>query len=298
MSPDAHGNIRGRRLVVFGCGYVGAAVAREAVQRGATVTTLTRNAAKAIALRAEGMEVVVADLATTDWHRQIPGAADFVLNSVSSGGGGLEGYRQSYVAGMESMLAWAHARGAAGTVVYTSSTSVYPQAVGAVVAESSATGGDERARLLLLTEALLRENGGACRRWFVLRLAGIYGPARHHLLNQVRTGTVAGYGQHRLNLAHRDDIAAAVWRCFLAPPDVANEIFNVADDAPTPKAEVARWLADRIGVPPPSFSGEPAEGRRAVTPDRVIANGKLKSVLGWQPRFATFRAGYDNLLSR
>jgi nucleoside-diphosphate-sugar epimerase len=298
MSPDAHGNIRGRRLVVFGCGYVGAAVARQAVERGVSVTALTRNEAKAIALRAEGIDVVVADLAATDWHRAITGRVDFVLNCVSSGGGGLDGYRHSYVAGMESVLAWARARGAAGTLVYTSSTSVYPQDGGAVVDEHAATGGDERAALLLQTEAALRENGGACDRWFVLRLAGIYGPARHHLLNQVRTGTVAGLGQHRLNLAHRDDIAAAIWGCFTAPPGVANEMFNVADDAPTPKAEVARWLADRVGATPPVFSGEPAEGRRAVTPDRVIANRKLKSLLGWQPRFASFRAGYENLLSR
>jgi hypothetical protein len=35
-----------------------------------------------------------------------------------------------------------------------------------------------------------------------------------------------------------------------------------------------------------------------VTPDRVIANEKLKATLGWRPQFATFREGYENLLSR
>jgi nucleoside-diphosphate-sugar epimerase len=298
MPTNAHGNFHGRRLVVFGCGYVGAEVAREAVARGVQVTALTRNEAKAIALRETGIEVVVADLADAAWHARIAGGADFVLNCVSSGGGGVAGYRHSYLAGMDSILAWSRTRGAAGTLVYTSSTSVYPQNGGAIVDETAATGGEERAEVLVETEKHLRENAGAFRRWFVLRLAGIYGPNRHHLLNQVRTGTVAGRGEHRLNLAHRDDIAAAVWTCFTAPPAVANEVFNVADDAPARKDDVTRWLAGRLGVATPLFSGEPAEGRRAVTPDRVIANAKLKAVLGWRPQFATFREGYENLLSR
>ncbi len=298
MGPNAHGNFHGRRLVVFGCGYVGAEVARQGVARGLRVTALTRNAAKVVALRAAGIEAVVADLADAGWHAQVEGGADFVLNCVSSGGGGIEGYRHSYLAGMDSVLAWARTRGAAGTLIYTSSTSVYPQAGGATVNEGAATGGDERATLLLETENRLRENAGACTRWFVLRLAGIYGPARHHLLNQVRAGDVAGRGEHRLNLAHRDDIVAAVWACFTAPAAVANEVFNVADDAPTRKDEVVRWLAERLGVTPPAFSGEPAPGRRAVTPDRAIANAKLKAELGWRPRFPSFREGYETLLSR
>ena len=57
MPPFAHGNFSGKRLVVFGCGYVGGAVAREARERGMRVTALTRNAAKAIPLREAGIEV-------------------------------------------------------------------------------------------------------------------------------------------------------------------------------------------------------------------------------------------------
>jgi hypothetical protein len=39
-------------------------------------------------------------------------------------------------------------------------------------------------------------------------------------------------------------------------------------------------------------------GGRSATPDRIIANGRLKAALGWRPRFGTFREGYANLLSR
>src|SRR5450759_1353813 len=114
MSADAHGNFAGKHLVIFGCGYAGAEVARQAVARGLRVTALTRNEAKAIALRAGGVETIVADLAAAAWHTRIAGGAVFLLNCVSSGGGGLDGYRHSYVDGMASVLAWARSRGAAG----------------------------------------------------------------------------------------------------------------------------------------------------------------------------------------
>lgn len=295
MSED-----RIKRLVVFGCGYVGAAVALEGLLRGWHVTALTRNSAKALLLREQGIETVVADLATDDWHGRIAGSADYVLNCVSSGGGGVEGYRHSYLAGMESILAWARRTGPAGTLVYTGSTSVYPQGGGVTIDEQASTTetDGERPRLLLATEERLRAAIEASRRWFVLRLAGIYGPGRHHLLDQVRTGEVAGLGTHHLNLIHRDDIVRGVMACFLAPETVRNEIINLADDGPARKAELVSWLAARLDLPAPRFTGEPAGGRRAVTPDRLIANTKARALLGWAPRYPTFREGYESLLSR
>lgn len=299
MAPDAHGNFSGKHLVIFGCGYVGTAVAHQAVARGMRVTALTRNAATASALRGNSIGIVEADLATEEWHARIAWPADFALNCVSSGGGGLDACRRSYVEGMASVIAWARARGGIGTLVYTSSTSVYPQGGGGRVDELAATAGaGERGRILLEAESQLVAGGTACGRWFVLRLAGIYGPARHHLLDQVRAGEVAGRGDYRLNLIHCDDICAAVWAAFGAPTTVANQIFNVADNGAAPKAEIAAWLAKRLGIPAPRFTGEPAQGRRTVTPDRVIVNDKLKTVLGWRPIFPSFREGYEKILSR
>src|SRR5882757_4157739 len=112
----------GKRLVIFGCGYIGSALARAALAAGATIEALTRNPEKAAALRTAGLaKVVVTDLAAADWHARIAGGAEMVVNCVSSGGP--DTYRSSYVGGMQSVLAWA-AQGPApiGTLVYTSST--------------------------------------------------------------------------------------------------------------------------------------------------------------------------------
>lgn len=290
--------LEGKHLLIVGCGYVGEAVARAAMAGGARVSALTRNADKAAALRALGAEVVVADLATAEWHSHWRQAPDFLLNAVSSGGGGLEGYRRSYVEGMVSLAAWASQVGPVGTAVYTSSTSVYPQDGGVAVDETSPTGGGERAQLLLAAEETLRAARGAWRRWFILRLAGIYGPGRHYLLEQVRAGEVVGVGGHRLNLIHRDDAAGAVLAVLRAPPTVGSEILNVADDGAARKEEVAAWLAEQVGLPAPRFTGEASSLRRPTVPDRVILNAKLKAKLGWRPGFSTYRDGYGGFLSR
>ena len=294
-------SLHGKRLVIVGCGYVGTAVAREACRAGLRVEALTRNPGRAAELAALGAHTVVADLATDTWHGRLTPGADLVLNCVSSGGGGLDGYRRSYVVGMRSLLAWAQ-RDPAGTLVYTSSTSVYPQGGGVVVDEEAPTeGAGETGRILLEAEELLRRGSGACGRWFILRLAGIYGPGRHHLLDQVRTGAaeIAGSGAQHLNLAHRDDICAAVFAAFSAPVSLSGGIFNVADDAPAPKTEVVRWLAEQLGRPAPRFTGGAASARRgfASPPDRLISNAKLKAKLGWQPRYPSFREGYAAILS-
>jgi nucleoside-diphosphate-sugar epimerase len=138
------------------------------------------------------------------------------------------------------------------------------------------------------------------RRHFILRLAGIYGPGRHHLLDQLRTGagSLGGSGDHRLNLAHRDDIVAAIFACLAAPATIASDVFNVADSAPALRAEVVTWLAAKLGRPVPGFDGSTTTRRGgAPMPDRIISSARIQQVLGWRPRYPDYGAGYETLLS-
>lgn len=292
--------IANQRLVIFGCGYIGSALADAALAAGMRVQALTRNPEKAAALRAKGVEVIVADLASTDWHARIAAGPECVVNCVSSGGP--ENYRRSYVEGMQSVLAWA-ARGGkpVGTFVYTSSTAVYPQGGGAVVDETAdAPGATPNGSIIRESEILLQSApASAVARHFILRLAGIYGPGRHHLLDQLRQGLpmLGGSGAHRLNLAHRDDIVAAILACLAASGGVGSEVFNVADSAPALRAEVVAWLAGKLGRPAPGFDGSTTSRRGgAPMPDRIIGNAKLQRVLGWHPKFPDFLSGFETIL--
>lgn len=299
VSKPTNDTARNERLVVFGCGYLGREVANEGLKRGMSVLALTRNPSTASALESRGITAVVADLATESWHDHFIGRFDYVVNCVSAGGGGIDGYRRSYVEGAQSIIGWARKNRQIGTLVYTSSTSVYEQGGGQVVDESAATlGGNERSRLLLEAEAMLRQGREGFARWFILRLAGIYGPGRHSLIEQVRTGVVSGAPGHHLNLVHRDDACAAVWAALDAPPVVADQVYNVADNAAATKGEIVEWLAKTLAVAAPSFSGSAGSERRAGAPDRIIQNRRLRSDLGWVPAFPTYREGYSRILSR
>jgi nucleoside-diphosphate-sugar epimerase len=96
---------------------------------------------------------------------------------------------------------------------------------------------------------------------------------------------------------HRDDIVAAILACLRAPAALADEIFNVADTAPAIREEAVRWLAGRLGRPMPSFDGLAGSRRDgAPMPDRVISSGKIQRLLGWQPLYPDYHAGFEAIL--
>ena len=286
----------GGGVFIVGCGYLGQAVALRLRARGMPVTALTRNPATAAGLEAAGIPTTIAELSAEAWHPRVPDGIGAVVNCVSAGGGGLEGYRRSYVAGMQSMLQWVRARPGIRTVVYTGSTSVYPGSGGAAIDESAPVGGGERPQFLLEAERLLLGEPGGFRA-FVLRLAGLYGPERDHLVRQVRAGAVSGRPDVHLNLIHRDDAAAAVEAAILAPAEVPGGIFNIADEGAAMRGEVVAWLAARMGLPSPPFTGEEGPRREGPAPDRIIRSGRAREVLGWRPTYPDFRSGYAAFMS-
>lgn len=287
--------LTGVHLVVLGAGYIGGCLAGRAVAMGAKVTVLTRNATKAAELSRLGCQAVVASLESADWHDQIAGA-DLVLNSVSAGGGGLAGYQKSYLEGARSILRWGSQSSSHATLIYTGSTSVYPQGNGVIVSEDDRVAGEnERSRILIETENVIEQWPGRSR---VMRLAGIYGPERHFLLDQLRAGedVLPGSGENYLNLIHRDDAVSAIMAAFRAGDSNSHRVFNVVDDGRARKGEIVAWLADSIGVKPPVFDGNAIGLRRANRPDRIISNHRIKKELDWSPSYKTYREGYRQIL--
>jgi nucleoside-diphosphate-sugar epimerase len=291
-------------IVIFGCGYVGTALARQLLLDGHRVTALTRNNEKAQALRALGLNQVVCErLDSTHWHEMITEPVDAWINCVSSAGNGLEGYHASYLGGMRSILEWsdryqAHIKRA----VYTSSTSVYPQNTGKWVDETAdCTEAPATGRILLKAEQSLLNHSATYPR-FIIRLAGIYGPDRSYLIRQLKesNGSIPGRGDYTLNCIHRDDCVSAILSLLYHAPAEASGIFNAADDQPMHKTVVMEWLARQLDVPVPRFDpelqSERLQRRGGKMPDRRIANQKLKRVCGWQPHYSSCFEGYSELL--
>ena len=298
------GTWAGKSIVIFGCGYLGGALAREAVARGCAVTALTRNPKTAEILGRAGVgKVVNASLEDHAWHRLVDDAQDFAVNCVGSGGAGEDGYRRSYLDGQRSILRWM-VHGRVGTVLYTSSTSVYPQGGGELVSEepAGAEPGSWRGRIIRASERLLEagmaESGGG--RWFILRLAGLYGPGRHRFLDLCLGAREAippdsdGY----LNLIHRDDACSAIVAALEAPAHIRNEILNVSDGSPHRKSEIAAWVAEIPGRAGPEGASPGASPRSASRQarNRGISNEKIRGLLGWSPKYSSFREGFGEIL--
>jgi nucleoside-diphosphate-sugar epimerase len=224
----------------------------------------------------------------------LPAAFDVVVYAASTGGGGPEAYALAYDVGVKRALAWAAAVGAQ-TFVFTSSTGVYRQDDGRIVDEESVVGGAPTADAILGGERAVLNSGFAKAR--VLRFGGLYGPGRHHLVDQLRRGehVIGGRVDHYINYLHRDDAASALLAALVAGPDGAR-VYNVGDGCPVTKEALARWIAKRLGQPEPVFDPSAPAGPRVAKggrtqPSRIVATGRIRAELGWKPALADVFAG-------
>jgi nucleoside-diphosphate-sugar epimerase len=281
------------KIAVLGCGYVGAEFARQAKAAGHEVLGVVRSEASRDKLRAEGLAAEAFDLYAGDWAL-LPKQFDAVVYAASTGGGGPEAYALAYDVGVKRALAWARGVGAQA-FVFTSSTGVYRQDDGTLVDEESVVGGAPTADAILGGErAVLSSGFGKAR---VLRFGGLYGPGRHHLVDQLRRGerVIGGRVDHYINYLHRDDAASSVLAALGGGPAGAR-VYNVGDGCPVTKEALARWIAERLGQSAPVFDPSAPAGPRVAKggrtqPSRIVATGRIRAELGWKPAFADVFAG-------
>lgn len=129
-------------------------------------------------------------------------------------------------------------------VVFTSSTSVYPN-LNRTVTEEDAQNPDKRSgRAVLAAEEVLRDHPNAT----ILRLAGLYGYDRQpgrRLAGKEVTG-----GDAPVNLVHRDDVVSVLVKVI---EENIQGVFNVCADKHPSRQEVYTAQAERLGFEPPHF---------------------------------------------
>ncbi|MBV8214792.1 MAG: NAD-dependent epimerase/dehydratase family protein [Verrucomicrobia bacterium] len=276
----------GNSVLVIGCGYVGAQLLRELNRAGCKATGITLSEPSADALRREGLDVVAADLRTSDLRVLTVDNPSTIIHCASSGKGGLAAYREIFLKTIRRLIeetSFEH-------LIFTSSTSVYTQTDGSMVTETAPAKPErETGKILRETEELVLAHDGA-----VLRLAGIYGPGRCVPLEKLLSGeaVIEGDGERIINSIHRDDAVSAL---YLATRQRWQGIFNVADTTPMTQLEWFQWVCPQVGRPLPRFAPRDLDRKRAWTSKRV-SSAKLRS-LGWTPRYPSFREGVAELIS-
>ncbi|WP_313435524.1 SDR family NAD(P)-dependent oxidoreductase [Novosphingobium sp.] len=255
-----------KRLFIFGLGYTAKAIAGRAFAGGWEV--ISTGSEGTLSFEDEGnVRLALAD-------------ADHVLSSVPPGNEGrgepLDPVLDRYGDALKGI-----------PLSYLSSTGVYGDTGGAWVDESAPVGTGRRTA-----------RAEADAEWLALgarvyRLPGIYGPGRS-VLERVRQGRA-----HRIDLpeqvfsrVHVEDIAAGVIAGLQGPSGA----YNLADDLPCGQNILVEEACRLLGLPlPPLQSMDEAQlspmARGFYAENRRVANGKARRVLGWKPRFPTYREG-------
>ncbi|MCL6269738.1 SDR family oxidoreductase [Sansalvadorimonas sp. 2012CJ34-2] len=280
-------NNPGPITLIAGCGDVGCRLALLLMKSGHRVYGLRRD----ISQLPEGVLPIKGELTDDsllgDWPEQI----DYLIYCAAAGRQGEDGYRQTYLHGLENALNRLNTlESPPRRIFFTSSTAVYHQNEGEWVDELSPTRPEGfNGKVMLEAEALLVSSELPAT---VVRFGGIYGPGRNFMLNKVKGGEVYAdtprlYG----NRIHSDDCAGMLaWLIKLDRAGVGiHPLYLGVDSDPAPLSEVTHWLAEEMGVV--STKEIPASGRgsKRCRNDRILESG-------YRFRYPGFRAGYQGLI--
>jgi len=277
-------------ILVAGCGWLGTAVAARLLGRGDRVTGVRSDPERAEGLRALGVEPLALDLADPD--ADIPDGVEAILALQSAQDGSEVGYRRAYLMANDTLLRAAR-RLDVKALVYSGSTGVFTQRDGSEVDEDSApTPGSATSHVLAEAERMLLGAAGEGLPVRIVRLSGLYGPARTGVIERVRGGALAlGPGDGAwMNFCHRDDAVETILAALDRGRDGA--VYHATDALPMRRREVVRHVAEKLGIPPPSGDA-PAAGA-----DRRVSGVRTRAELGLELWWPSLREGLEPFLDR
>jgi nucleoside-diphosphate-sugar epimerase len=275
------------KVLVAGCGDLGTEVGLRLVATGHEVVGLRRRPEQL----PDALVPLAGDLTVT--LPPLPDDVEVVVLAQAAGARDVETYRAVYLDGTRRVLEGLVAAGARPRrVLHVSSTAVYGVDDGSWVDETTpATPETATGEVLLAAEGAVHDAPFPAT---VLRLAGIYGPGRTRLIDQVREGLARRPRRPSpTNRIHRDDAAGAIVHLLTAVQAPAACYLGVDHD-PADRAEVLAFLAGELGRPlPPLEHDEPAPARRGGAKrcrnDRLVATG-------YRFAYPTYREGYRAVL--
>lgn len=287
------------KLLIVGCGYVGAALGKSLSKEGHEVWGLRRDEAVLQMLPEFGIKPFKADLLKPETLEALP-PVDTVLFCQSPSRDS-DRYHDTYVTGTKNCVEVLKKKNfPVKKVIFISSTSVYSAHDGSWVDEaanpkSSSYANEElagNAECLLEAEQAVLLSGFPAN---VLRLAGIYGSQRNRI-KAIREGSwVPPLTDVHTNRIHIEDVVAGIR--LLIEKGTAGEIYLGVDDEPCMQREFYTWLYGKLGTAPPTEGGKkPARSPLAMHQSNKRCSNKKIKVLGLKLKYPTFREGYSSFL--
>lgn len=287
-------------LLVVGCGDLGTALGLTMAARGWTVWGVRRRPD----LLPAPIAGVAADVVSGEGLSQLaPLRPTAIVVALTPENASDAAYRQVFVEGSQRIIAALQASPAA--VLFVSSTSVYHQNDGGWVDENSPTRPESFSGRRLVEAERLWANSGL--RSCSIRLGGLYGPGRDHLLRRLRSGRrsperpphssphfLPHSPPHYSNRIHRDDavgLLAHLLGIAAGGGELAERYCGV-DSQPAPLAEIERWLAEAMGLEWSrlEIDGVARGGNRRVSNKALLASGYRMLYPSYREGFATMLA--------
>lgn len=311
-----------RVLVAGATGIVGRHLVPRLAAAGYSVVGLTRTAAKAAVIRQLGAEPAIADgLDHAAIHRAVMQARpEIVVHEMTAltGVTDLRRFDRAFAVtdrlrteGTDHLIAAATAAGVRRIVAQSYCGWPYARTGGPIKTESDPLDPSPPRQMRRALDAIRHletaVTSAAGMTGIVLRYGTFYGPNTGMLLPTVldeirrRRLPLIGDGGGWWSFLHVEDAAAATQA---AVERGAAGIYNIVDDEPAPAREWLPALAQMVDAKPPrrvpAFVARLLAGSAVVammTESRAGSNEKAKRELGWQPRHASWRQGFADVIA-
>jgi len=273
------------KILIVGCGDLGAAIAKRLVDEEHEVVGLRRSIQTSP--RMQMLQGDVADAASL--QALVALMPEIVIYCVAASGQTDAAYQAQYVTGLKNILASQSRNQQLQHVFFVSSTRVYGQETTAILDESiTALPADFGGERLLEAEHLL--SSLPCNAT-TLRLSGIYGPGRLRMINLAKSPQQWPLQNSWSNRIYRDD--AADFIVFLVQRILTEQAiascYIVTDSKPVSQYEVLTWLAKKMQLALPVNNLDEAQGGKRLSNQLMLSTG-------FQLQYPDFSVGYQALL--
>ncbi len=312
------------RIFVAGAtGALGRQLLPKLVERGHDVTGMTRSPSKMALVEELGARPVVADALDAEQVASAVANAEpeVIVHELTaiSGLGSMRNIDKAFALtnrlrteGTDHLLAAGRAVDVHRFVAQSFAAWVYQRVGGPVKTEEDPVDPNpirpvrETFRAIMHVEDAV--TGADWTKGIALRYGGFYGPGtslwtggEHLEPIRQRKFPIVGDGGGVWSFIHIEDAADAT---VAAIERGERGVYNVVDDDPEPVRDWLPGIAEMIGAPPPrrvpKWLGRLAAGKPGeimMTELRGASNAKMKTVLGWEPRYPSWHDGFK-LLAR
>ena len=260
-------------ISVLGCGWLGLPLAVSLIEDGHKIKGSTRDPAKVKQISEQGINTFVLDLSPElDCEKadEFFNSELLVINIPPARRDDIVEFHPAQIKSIINALNSSPIR----KVIFTSSTSVYPE-VNREVSEDESEGPTKNSGKALKTvEQMLLSEGGF--KTTVLRLAGLVGYDRNPR-NFLKKRRVIHKINTPVNLIHRDDCIGVIKEVI--KKDTWGEIFNVCCDNHPKRIDFYKSEADRIGLELDNLEDMQSANFK------IVSNGKMKNILDYSLKY-------------